>query len=169
MLFFSVLLACSTPAPVAEVPAPEPQAVVAPSEAPAAGWSSFGAPITDSQALAAKELLATPQTYVGQTVLVEGRVADVCSKMGCWMVLTDTEGGEHSMRVTMKDHAFGLPKDCTGQRVQLMGEVIAKAVDPETVKHYQSESRKPEITPEAAATDGTSYELVASGVRLQAM
>lgn len=166
MLLTLVLIACgaSEPTPVAEAPAaPEATAAVAAPE----GWSSFGSAFTANDVIPAAQLLKDSASYTGKTVRVEGRVADVCSKKGCWMVLTAPEGGQEMMRVTMKDHAWGLPLDCTGQAIQLEGEVVAKAVDPETVEHYKSEARKPELTPEAQATAGTSYELVASGARLK--
>ncbi len=177
MLLTLVLIACGASEPTAEAPA-APEAVVAPeatAAAPAAaaaatapeGWSSFGSAFTADDVIPAAQLLKDSASFTGKTVRVEGRVADVCSKKGCWMVLTAPEGGQEMMRVTMKDHAWGLPLDCTGQAIQLEGEVVAKAVDPETVEHYKSESRKPEMTPETQATAGTSYELVASGARLK--
>lgn len=175
MLLTLVLIACgaSEPTPVAEAPAaPEATAAPAAPEATAAvaapeGWSAFGSAFTADDVIPAAQLLKDSASFAGKTVRVEGRVADVCSKKGCWMVLTSPEGGQEMMRVTMKDHAWGLPLDCTGQAIQLEGEVVAKAVDPETVEHYKSEARKPELTPEAQATAGTTYELVASGARLK--
>jgi hypothetical protein len=176
MLLTLVLIACgaSEPTPVAEAPA-APEAVVPEAAAPEAavaaatpeGWSSFGTAFTANDVIPAAQLLKDSASFTGKTVRVEGRVADVCSKKGCWMVLTAPEGGQEMMRVTMKDHAWGLPLDCTGQAIQLEGEVVAKAVDPETVEHYKSEARKPELTPETQATAGMSYELVASGARLK--
>jgi hypothetical protein len=175
MLLTLVLIACGASEPTAEAPA-APEAVAAPEVAAAApeaaatapeGWSSFGSAFTADDVIPAAQLLKDSASFTGKTVRVEGRVADVCSKKGCWMVLTAPEGGQEMMRVTMKDHAWGLPLDCTGQAIQLEGEVVAKAVDPETVEHYKSESRKPEMTPETQATAGTSYELVASGARLK--
>lgn len=173
MLTLFALLACGGADPVAQAPAAEapaaPAAQAPAAEATAEGWSSFGSPIVGTEVLAARDLLAAPQSFSDRTVLVEGRVADVCSKKGCWMVLTDPAGGEQMMRVTMKDHAWGLPLDCTGQAIQLEGQVVSKAVDPATVEHYQSEARKPELTPEAQAQSGVSWELVATGARLKAL
>ena len=78
------------------------------------------------------------------------------------MVLASPEGGDDIMRVTMKDHAFGLPLDCHGEQVQLEGEIVEKEINPAVVAHYKSESKNPEATPEDNAVDGKSYELVAA-------
>jgi hypothetical protein len=53
----------------------------------AASWQHYGAPFTSTEPIAAAALLSNPEPHVGKTVLVEGRVADVCSKKGCWMVV----------------------------------------------------------------------------------
>lgn len=165
-----LIFACGGAERVAQPAAPAETPAETPAGAPASdGWTSYGSPIAGTEVLAARDLLAAPQSFAGRSVLVEGRVADVCSKKGCWLVLTDVEGGQQMMRVTMKDHAWGLPTDCAGQAVQLEGEVIAKAVDPATVEHYQSEARKPELTPETQAQDGQTFELVATGARLKAL
>ena len=159
----AVLTACGTPeaAPGPEATVqPEAVAEAAPAKADAT-WQAYGAPFTKSEAMPAGTLLTQPETFVDQVVLVEGRVADVCAKAGCWMVLAE---GEHTMRVTMKDH-FGVDKQGAGGTAVVEGTVVTKAVDPETVAHYKSESRKPELVPEEGLEH--TYELVATAVRMR--
>ena len=91
-------------------------------------------------------------------VRVEGTVADVCSKMGCWLVL---QQGDDSIRVTLKDHGFGVDRDSAGKTASLEGTLRQKDVDPEQAAHFESESRKPEAMPEKA---GLEYEIDAAGV-----
>lgn len=161
-----VLVACgSSPAPQSP-PADAPAAAAAPAASPApAAWVAFGAiAAEDRPVLAATALLDDPARYVGQTVRVEGRVADVCQKAGCWMVIAE---GERSIRVTMKDHGFSVDRGGAGQVGQVDGVLVAKPVDPATVAHYESESGKPGLIPEKSATGGVSYELVADGVRFR--
>jgi len=118
------------------------------------------------ESLAAADLLANPAGFDGKTVLVEGRVADVCSKMGCWMVVAH-EG--QTMRVRMKDHAFFVDKQGKGNDCRIEGVVVAKEVDPATVAHFESESRETDKMPEKGLAAGTRiYELVASGVAMKA-
>ena len=64
------------------------------------------------------------------------------------------------MRVTMKDHAFGIDKDTKGRRCDIEGELVKKAVDPEQVEHFKSEGSK--TNPEEGKTE--AWELVATSV-----
>ena len=123
----------------------------------------FGAPFTVEAVLPAADLLADPAAYVGQTVRVEGRVADVCQQAGCWMVLAE---GDKSIRVMMKDHAFAVDKGGTGAIADIEGEVVETPIDPATVEHLASESQNPDVMPEKGA-EGSIFELVASGVTLR--
>jgi hypothetical protein len=52
-----------------------------------AEWASFGAPMASDNTVALSDLLDNPDTYTGQTVRVQGTVADVCQMAGCWMVM----------------------------------------------------------------------------------
>jgi len=128
-----------------------------------AGWAHYGAPFAATQTVSAATLLADPAKYAGQTVQVTGRVVDVCSKAGCWMVVAE---GDRSMRVLMKDHAFSVDKQGAGSDCKVEGVVEAKEIDPATVQHFAEESAKPEAMPEKGAS-GVIYQLVASGVEMK--
>ena len=135
-----------------------------PAAAPAAEVRHFGAAFTTEQVLPVATLLADPASYVDRTLRIEGRVADVCQKAGCWMVLTD---GERSVRILMKDHSFAVAKDAAGSIAQVEGVLTAKTVDPEEAAHFESESANREAIPEAdAEPGGLIYELIASAVAL---
>ena len=120
----------------------------------------------DGEVVTAASVLAAPADFVGRPLSVEGRVADVCQKAGCWMVVTD---GDKTMRVRMKDHAFSVAKDSTGKTCRVQGEVVALDVDPDTIAHFKGESAKPEVMPENDLPEDAkvTYELVASAVRMQ--
>lgn len=163
MLF---LAACGTPT---EAPTGASEATATTEATPtadaSADWKHYGSEFTVADTLDAATLLANPAAYVDQTVKVEGRVADVCQKMGCWMVVTDDAG--NSMRVLMKDHAYSVDKAATGYDCQIEGVVVAKTIDPEEVAHFESESGKDAPIPEKAVTGTTTYELVAAGVSMK--
>ena len=168
-------LACSqapeTPAAV-EAPTPEaPAAEAMTHEEPAAaaptvvdGWSIYGEGVPEAEVVAAAALFDAPDTFVDKTLVIEGRVADVCQKAGCWMVIEDRG---RTMRITMKDHAFSVAKDGAGSDCQVHGTVIQKALDPETVAHLESESVNKDAMPEKNAEDGKVFEIVATGVRMR--
>jgi len=141
---------------------PEKSAEVVP-EAPAAG-EHFGAAFTTTEAaITASALLDDPSAHVGKTIRVEGRVADVCQKAGCWMVISDEN---RTMRVLMKDHDFSVAKDGAGSWATIEGTVVEKANDKAEAEHFASESAKPELAPEAAAGE-RKFELVATAVEFK--
>jgi hypothetical protein len=165
-----LLAACGT-SPAPETPAAEVPAAGAPAAAPVAqkaapddaSWKYFGAPFAVSEVVPASTVLADPAGFAGKPVRMEGELTEVCQKAGCWAVVRDDAG--RSLRVTMKDHAFGIDKDTQGRACQLEGELVKKAVDPEKLAHFAEEGAKehPELS-SAAAGKTEAWELVASGV-----
>jgi hypothetical protein len=174
LAFLSLLVACANPPeppppspdgkPGAAAPA-DPVGEAAPAtEAPpsAAGASThYGAPFSQTASLTASALIANPAAHVGQPVRVEGRVAEVCQKAGCWMVLSGDEGA--TLRVRMKDHAFGVDKDCAGGWATVEGTVVEREVSVEEAEHVASEAAHAEAAPKP----GKIFELEATGVEIK--
>ena len=149
-----------------EAPAPAPDPTPKAEEAAATDWKHYGEAFTVKETVAASALLANPAGFDGKKIIVEGRVADVCSKMGCWMVVAHED---QTMRVRMKDHAFFVDKQGKGDDCRIEGTVVALKVDPKTVAHFESESRETDKMPEKGLEAGSLiYELVASGVAMKA-
>ncbi len=130
----------------------------------AENWVAYGNAFSSEQApISSVDFLTDPSAHVGKTVVVEGRIADVCQKAGCWLVLSE---GDKSIRVLTKAHKFFVAKDSTGQACRIEGVVNAKEVNPEDVKHFEEESAKKDLIPEKSAKDGKTFELVASGIQI---
>ncbi len=148
-----------SPAPTAHV---QPPAHVEPT-APPAGVRHFGAAfaVADADVVPVATFFAAPDGFVGKTARFEGRIADVCQKAGCWMVMAD---GPRTVRVRMKDHAFAVAKDGTGATASVEGAVNRIAVDPAAVEHYASEATPGAVVPERAAEGGSVYEIEATAV-----
>jgi len=146
-LFLTLLLACGTPA-VEEAPAPTGE--------------HFGAAFTLTESATVGSVLSDPDGHKGKKVRVAGEVTQVCQKAGCWMVLRDA-GGE-TMRITTKDHGYGVNKQAAGRTAHVEGEVSVKAVDPERVAHFKSETDSKE-----APEDGKSVtvEIDAAAVLIE--
>ena len=125
--------------------------------------STFGAAVTLEQATPLAQVLATPDTYASQPVLLRGRLTDVCQKKGCWTVLKD---GESVVRVSFQDYGFFLPKDALGAEALVQGVASVRELSEREARHYASESRDGD----PAAIQGPQREIgfVASGVRLLA-
>ena len=53
-------------------------------------WTHYGNPFTVTDTpVTSVDFLAAPEKYDGKTLMVEGRIADVCQKAGCWLVLAE--------------------------------------------------------------------------------
>ena len=128
-------------------------------------WTHYGNEFTLTDApIPATELLADPSQFDGKKIMVEGRVADVCQKAGCWLVLAE---GDKSIRVRTKAHKFLVAKDTTGYTARIEGEVRSHKIDPKKVAHYEGESVNKEIIPEKQVQSDTTYELIAFGIAMQ--
>ncbi len=130
----------------------EPQA-----EAP---WQHFGEAFTVASSVPAASVLGDPAPHAEGPVRLTGELSEVCQKMGCWAVVRD--GAGQSIRITMKDHAFGIAKDARGKACDVEGQLVKKDVDPAKLAHYESEGGT--HNPEAGKAE--AWELVASSVAI---
>ena len=101
--------------------------------------------------------------FEGKTVRVAGRVADVCQKAGCWMILTDDTGKK--MRIRMKDHGLSIAKD--GEAVRPTSKRCGRdRPRPRHGQALQERSKNLDAIPEGEGEKKT-WEMVASGVRMK--
>jgi len=123
----------------------------------------FGAGVSLSKATRLADVLAAPERFAEQPVLVEGTLSDVCQKKGCWTVLRD---GDVQVRVRFKDYGFFLPKDAIGARAQVEGVAVVRTLSERDARHYEAESRDGD--PDSIRGPKREIGLTASGVRLLA-
>jgi hypothetical protein len=162
LLPFALILAACGASPTPDAAAPEAPAAAA-DATHAATWRHFGAEFTTAEpttTLAA--VLEDPAAFTGQTIHVEGRIADVCQQAGCWLVLAE---GERTIRITTKNHDYGVDRDVASLRAELEGVVLARPLDPERTAHHRSESANPDAMPEDQAGE-VYYEIDAAAVRV---
>ncbi len=132
------------------------------------GWSDsteqtddFGAAITLAEPTPLADVLASPERYAKEPILIRGRLTDVCQRKGCWTVLQD-QGAQ--LRVRFKDYGFFLPKDSTGRRALVEGVVVVETLSEEQARHYEEEAR--EGDPDSVRGPRREIGFTASGVRL---
>jgi hypothetical protein len=139
-----------------------PEGQTKPEPTQTADYTDYGTPLAHETITKASAFLQSPQDYVGKTVRVSGKAADVCQKAGCWIVLSD---GEKTMRVTSKDHGFFVDKQGSGRDCEVEGVVISRQKDAERTAHFESESGEGAPIPENDASGDTYYEIDATGIR----
>ncbi len=121
---------------------------------------TFGSALDEAvPATTLEKILNDGDSYVGESVRVEARVAQVCQKKGCFFFAQD---GNSVVRVSFKDYGFFVPTDISGKRVTLVGEVVAKEVTPEAAAHFAEDMGEDR----GAVKPGLAYEIVATSVRI---
>jgi len=111
LLLGCFLLAACQSGPEAEAPEPSP-------------YEEYGEQITDEGAVPVQAVVAESETFVGQTVKVEGTVAEVCQAQGCWLTLRvddDTLVRVVVPRTESGDYVYTVPKNISGRRVVVEG------------------------------------------------
>lgn len=93
-------------------------------------WHGQSLDETD-HALAVEAVLADPDQWLGQSLVVTGRITDVCTHRGCWAVFED---GGQMLRIKASDHSFALPDDYRGQAVA-HGMLERVEITPEHARH----------------------------------
>lgn len=117
----------------------------------------------EAKAIPLASVLASPDAYTQQAVVVEGVIVANCTRKGCWMQLAAVEG-EGSVRVTFKDYGFFIPLDAKGMKARAEGVAVVKTLSKAEADHLEPEGAKL-----ARRDDGSAVEVsfVASGVELR--
>ncbi len=122
--------------------------------------------VDDSKAMSVNEMMADFKNKTGEeTYTFKGEIAEVCSKMGCWISIKQANG--ESFMVRFKDH-FTIPTDTKlGTEAFLHGIAFWDTVSVEDQKHYLEDAGKSEA--EMAMITEPKYEFgfEADGIMLK--
>jgi hypothetical protein len=118
----------------------ESAAPPAPFAAPV-GAVAVGNAFTQPTPVRLSAVRADMPSYLTKTVLVEATADRVCQSKGCWMTVTDGDGGPIWVRWSSGcGGAFAFPKDAAGKRVIVEGTLSESEITQEAAEHYASES-----------------------------
>jgi predicted RNA-binding protein len=130
--------------------------------------SKLGAEITLTEKTKISDILADPDAYLGETVLVEGEVLDVCPKMGCWMELKSDEG-EGMIKIKVKDGDIVFPVEAVGDYAVVEGTVYKIDLTQEEAvnyfEHIAEESGK-KFDPSTVSGPMTIYQIKGLGAEI---
>jgi len=111
----------------------------------------------------------TPGDFVGKTVQVRGRVAEVCEKMGCWMNLVDPATNAR-VRIKVKDGEIVFPKEAVGKMAVAEGKFVkielTREQAVERAKHEAEENNKP-FDPASITGPVTVYQIQGTGAVIE--
>lgn len=126
--------------------------------------SHYGAPFTLTEGVALASVLDKADELDGKTVRVKGDVAAVCKKKGCWFVIKTDEDKARTVRISMKDYGFFVPKDCDGKNAEVEGVIQKKVIKEEVRKHLAEDGGE---DPSKVVGDAVEVQLVATGVAIE--
>ena len=139
------------------------------------GEAKLGNEITLTEKTKISEILADPESYLDQVVLVEGEVLEVCPKMGCWMELkSDLQSDENAevvekIKIKVKDGEIIFPMEAIGQNALVEGKVYKIELSEEEAvqyfEHIAEESGK-EFDPSTVSGPMTIYQIKGLGAEI---
>lgn len=111
----------------------------------------------------------SPGGFVGKTVQVRGRVAEVCEKMGCWMNLVDPATNAR-VRIKVKDGEIVFPKEAIGKMAVAEGKFVkielTREQAIERARHEAEENNKP-FDPASIKDPVTIYQIQGTGAVIE--
>ncbi len=82
--------------------------------------ATYGSGVNLTTPTRVSALLADPAAHLGQTVLVEGLVVDVCAKRGCWLELASDQKHQ-TLSVQVPDGVIVFPLSARGRVARIQG------------------------------------------------
>jgi Domain of unknown function (DUF4920) len=134
----------------------------------AAAPLKLGKPLALNQPTAIGKIVAAPDSYVGKTVQVKGRVTEVCQNMGCWMHLVDP-ASQAMIRIKVRDGEIVFPKDSLGKTAVAEGKLVKLELTKEQAiaqaKHEAEENNRP-FDPKSITGPKTVYQIQGTGAEI---
>lgn len=93
----------------------------------------YGKELTLKDKTTVSSILTSPEKFDGKTVLVEGKILNVCQSMGCWIEVAGATEGEKIL-VKVEDGVIVFPKDAKGKTALVEG--IVAEVQPSAEEHH---------------------------------
>ena len=128
----------------------------------------LGKEITLTEKTNISDILTNPESYLDKTVLVEGKVLDVCHNMGCWMDLSSGTEGE-KIKVKVKDGEIVFPVEAIGNNAQVEGKVYKIELTEKEAKEYyehMAEENGKTFDPSTVSGPVTLYQIKGLGAKI---
>jgi len=129
---------------------------------------NLGAEIILTEKTRISDILADPEAYLDQTVLVEGEILDVCPMMGCWMELK-SDDGEGMIKVKVKDGDIVFPVEAKGSTALVEGTVYKIELTQEkAIEHFEhvAEEKGEAFDPSTITGPMTIYQIKGLGAEI---
>lgn len=112
-------------------------AAAAPASAGPTDGTVYGSGLQDDAIpVSIGDLLTDPGRWVDKRIRVEGTIADVCPKMGCWVDIASADGSAAPLRFKVQDGVIVFPVESKGRQIVAEGVFRRIEMDPEQALAY---------------------------------
>jgi len=84
--------------------------------------TEYGQKISLTKTTSISAILANPENYTGERVLVQGKILEVCPRKGCWLEIAGDKPGE-KIRIKVQDDVIVFPQEAKGKVALVEGKV----------------------------------------------
>lgn len=107
------------------------------------GAKSYGKPFAVKSPISLIDLNKNLESYLGQTVQLQAKIARVCTKKGCWIGLTADGEKLRNLRITFADYGFFVPVSSkVGATAIVVGRVMKKELSEAEQAHLEKDGAK---------------------------
>ncbi len=127
--------------------------------------TNLGAPLTLDGPTPIPTILAAPDSYVGKTVQVKGKIGAVCEMMGCWMNVVDPKSGKH-IRIKVKDGEIVFPAKAIGKTALAEGKLVKIDLTTEQAvarAKHEAEEQGRSFNPDSVKGPVSFYQISGTG------
>jgi len=128
----------------------------------------LGAGLTLNEKTKISDILADPDSYLNQNVLVEGEILNVCPMMGCWMELK-SDDGNGTIKIKVKDGDIVFPVEAIGGYALVEGTVYKiDLTQQEAVDYFEhlAEESGEDFDPSVITGPMTIYQIKGLGAEI---
>lgn len=136
---------------------------------PESTYTQYGEALTIAETTSIPDILADPDSYVGEQVRVEGEVVEVCQRMGCWMALTAGDSTD-PLRVKVEDGVIVFPQTAVGYHARVEGVMERIELTEEQAlaqAEHHAEEQGLEFDPASVTGPAVIYQLRGLGAEIE--
>ena len=94
---------------------------------------------------------------------ISGTIGEVCQAKGCWMTLSDGTT-ENSVFIRFKDYGFFVPKNASGKKAVVAGDLFYHTTSVEELRHYAEDKGASEEEINKITEPQEELRMIARGV-----
>ena len=127
------------------------------------GVNNFGETIESSEAMTLAEVNLDIPKGDSLATKISGTIGEVCQAKGCWMTLSDGET-ETSVFIRFKDYGFFVPKDASGKKAIVSGDLFYHTTSVDELRHYAEDKGASKEEIEKITEPQEELRMIANGV-----